>query len=188
MQIKSAINMVTLAQSHLVVVDMQAKLASVMHEDSLQSTSKNCGILVQAANTLTVPIVVTEQYPQGLGETLADIKQFLANKNIITKTTFSACGEPKFNQQLHRDKTQIILVGIEAHICVQQTALALLQAGKQVFVLEDAILSRSSANKTNAVARMRDAGCVITNTESVIFEWLGNANHEAFKALSKLIK
>jgi nicotinamidase-related amidase len=66
--------------------------------------------------------------------------------------------------------------------------LALLQAGKQVFVVEDAILSRSSANKTNAVARMRDAGCVITNTESVIFEWLGNANHEAFKALSKLIK
>lgn len=77
---------------------------------------------------------------------------------------------------------------MEAHICVLQTALDLLQANKQVFMVEDAIISRSSINKANAIARLRDAGCVITNTESVVFEWLGNANHEAFRAISKLIR
>jgi nicotinamidase-related amidase len=174
--------------SQLVIIDMQAKLASVMPADALQSVVKNCGILAQAAQLLTVPAIVTEQYPQGLGETLAEIKQFLAENKPIAKTVFSACNEPKFNQQLHRDKPQIILAGMEAHICVLQTALALHQAGKQVFVVEDAIISRKPANKANALARMRDVGCVITNTESVVFEWLENANHEAFKAISKLIR
>ena len=77
---------------------------------------------------------------------------------------------------------------MEAHICVLQTALDLLQANKQVFVVEDAIISRNLSNAANAIARLRDAGCIITNSESVLFEWLGNANHEAFKTVSKLIK
>ena len=77
---------------------------------------------------------------------------------------------------------------MEAHICVLQTALDLIEAGKTVFVAEDAILSRTPANKANAIARLQQAGAIITNTESVVFEWLGNANHEAFKALSKLIR
>lgn len=174
--------------SQLVMIDMQVKLASVMPAEALQSVVKNCGVLAQAAHFLAVPTILTEQYPQGLGETIPEIKQHLPNSKPITKTAFSACGEPKFNQQLHRDKPQIILAGMEAHICVLQTALTLLQAGKQVFVLEDAIISRCSANKANALARLRDAGCVISNTESVVFEWLGDASHEAFKAISKLIR
>jgi nicotinamidase-related amidase len=174
--------------SQLVMIDMQVKLASVMPAEALQSVVKNCGVLVHAAHLLAIPTILTEQYPQGLGETLSEIKQHLPGSKPIAKTAFSACGEPKFNQQLHRDKPQIILAGMEAHICVLQTAMALLQAGKQVFVVEDAVISRSSANKANALARLRDAGCVISNTESVMFEWLGDANHEAFKALSKLIK
>lgn len=186
MQTKS-ICMADLAQSQLVIIDMQIKLADVMPAEPLKSVVKNAGILVQAANLLAVSTIITEQYPQGLGETLAEIKQLTMSK-AIAKTAFSACAEPKFNQQLHRDNPQIILAGMEAHICVLQTALALLSAGKQVFVVQDAILSRADANKTNAIARMRDAGCVISNTESVLFEWLGNANHEAFKALSKLIR
>jgi Isochorismatase family len=175
-------------QSQLVIVDMQVKLANVMRADALQSALRNGSILVQAANLLAVPIIATEQYPQGLGETLPELKQFLANNKVIAKTAFSACGEPKFNQQLHRDKSQMILVGMEAHICVLQTALDLMQAGKTVFVVEDAIISRDAANKANAIARMCESGCVITNTESIVFEWLGNANHEAFKTLSKLIR
>ncbi len=196
MQIKPKTSMATIAQSQLVMIDMQIKLASAMPTEALQSAVKNCGILAQAANLLAVSFVITEQYPQGLGETLPEIKQFLVNNKVIAKMAFSACSEPKFNQQLHRDKSQIVLTGMETHICVLQTALALLQpnisgddkSAKQVFVVEDAVISRNPANKANAIARMRDAGCIITNTESVLFEWLGNANHEAFKALSSLIK
>jgi nicotinamidase-related amidase len=174
--------------SQLVLIDMQAKLASVMPADALQGVVKNCSILAQTAKLLVIPAIVTEQYPQGLGESLPEIKQHLADSKFITKTAFSACGEPKFNQQLHRDKPQIVLAGMEAHICVLQTVLDLTKANKQVFVVEDAIISRNPANKANAIARMRDAGCVISNTESVVFEWLGNANHDAFKAVSKLIR
>lgn len=174
--------------SQLVIIDMQVKLAPAMPSEVLQSVVKNVGIMVQAVNLLAVPAILTEQYPQGLGETLPNIKQFLPNNKAITKMAFSACGEPKFNQQLHRDKSQIILVGMEAHVCVLQTALDLLQLGKTVFVVEDAIISRKHSNQSNAVARMRDAGCVITNTESVVFEWLGDAKHEAAKAIFNLIK
>ena len=177
-----------LASSQLVVIDMQTKLASAMPADSLQAVVKNCAILAQAVQLLSIDSVLTEQYPQGLGETLPQIKQHLANNKVIAKIAFSAYAEPKFNAQLHRDKSQIILAGMEAHVCVLQTALHLMQAGKTVFVVEDAVLSRNSSNKANAIARMRDAGCVITNTESVVFEWLGNANHPAFKAISALIK
>jgi isochorismate hydrolase len=176
------------ALSQLVIIDMQVKLATVMSSEALQSAVKNCGILAQASQLLALPIIVTEQYPQGLGETLPEIKLHLSNIKPIAKMTFSACGEPKFNQQLQRENSQIILAGMEAHICVLQTALNLLQANKQVFVVEDAIISRNAINKANAIARMRDAGCVITNTESVVFEWLCNANHDAFKAISKLIR
>ena len=184
------------ATSQLVIVDMQSKLATAMAADAMQAAVKNCGILAQAANLLGVAIIATEQYPQGLGATLPEISQHFANKKPIAKTAFSACGEPKFKQQLQRDKSQIVLTGMAAHICVLQTALDLLQLtisgdnklSKQVFVVEDAIISRSETNKANALVRLRDAGCVITNTESVLFEWLGDANHEAFKALSKLIR
>jgi nicotinamidase-related amidase len=175
-------------QSQLVIVDVQTKLCSVMPEIALQAMIKNSSILAQVANMLEVPMIATEQYPQGLGETISEIAQHFGNVKAIAKTAFSACAEPKFKAQLQRDKPQIILAGMEAHICVLQTALNLAALDKQVFVVEDAILSRTPENKANAIARMRDAGCVITNTESVLFEYLGNAQHEAFKTISKLIK
>ena len=175
-------------QSQLVIIDMQVKLAPAMQADAMQAVTKNCAILLQAANLMQVPTLVTEQYPQGLGETLPELKQHFLNIKSTSKTVFSAYAEPAFRQHCQQDKTQIVLTGMEAHICVLQTALDLLNAHKQVFVVEDAIISRSAANKANAIARLRDAGCVITNTESVLFEWLGNASHEAFKAISKLIK
>lgn len=180
------------AISQLVIVDMQTKLASVMPAEAMQSTIRNCSILVHAAHLLSVPTIVTEQYPQGLGATLPEIQQCFANAQAsfkaVEKTAFSASSEPKFKQQLYRDQSQIILAGMEAHICVLQTALSLRQMGKQVFVVEDAIISRNVDNKLNAVARLREAGCVITNTESIVFEWLGNAKHTAFKEISQLIR
>ena len=187
--------MVRAATSQLVIVDMQTKLSVAMPADAMQIAAKNCAILAEVAKMLMIPSIVTEQYPQGLGETMPQIMPFLPNK-AIEKITFSACAQPKFNQQLHRDKPQIVLAGMEAHICVLQTALDLLQLtisgdnklSKQVFVVEDAIISRNSLNKLNAINRLQAAGCIISNTESVLFEWLGNANHDAFKVLSKLIK
>jgi len=174
--------------SQLVIVDMQLKLSSAMPAAAMQKAAKNCGVLVQAANMLTIPTIVVEQYPQGLGETIPEVTQHLVNTKAIAKTAFSACGEPQFMQKLHRDKPQIILAGMEAHICVLQTALNLMDQGKQVFVVEDAIISRNENNKANAINRLLIAGCVVTNTESVLFEWLGDAKHEAAKAISKLIK
>ncbi len=179
----------TAALSQLIVIDVQAKLAPVMQPDDMQAVLKNISLLVQAANLLQVPMIVTEQYPQGLGATLPEIMQAIVPQvKPISKTAFSANKAPKFIQQCTRDTPQLILTGMEAHICVLQTALGLIQANKQVFVVEDAIISRNPANKTNAIARMRDAGCIISNTESIVFEWLGDANHAAFKTISKLIK
>ena len=170
------------------MIDLQVKLAPAMDSATMQAVTKNCAILLQAASLMQVHTIVTEQYPQGLGETLPELKQYLTNTKPIAKTVFSACAEPAFKQHLHSDKTQIVLTGMEVHICVLQTALGLLQANKQIFLVEDAVISREPTNKANAIARLRDAGCMITNTESVVFEWLGNANHEAFKAISKLIR
>lgn len=181
-------NIAKIELSQLIVIDMQTKLIGAMQPDAMQAVIKNCAVLAQAANFLAVPTMVTEQYPQGLGETLPEIKQYISAYKPIEKTAFSAVSVPKFNQQLHRDQPQMIVTGMESHICVLQTALDLIKANKQVFVVEDAIISRNPSNKANAIARMRDAGCIITNTESVLFEWLTNANHTAFKAISQLIR
>lgn len=176
------------SQCQFAVIDMQVRLAHAMPQEDMLNVIKNCGILLQAATELSIPSIITEQYPQGLGATLPEITLYITEARPISKTAFSAYGEPKFKQQLQRDKSTIVLTGMEAHICVLQTALDLLQAGKQVFVVEDAVISRSLSNKINGLARLRDAGCVITNTESVLFEWLGDANHASFKKLSTLIR
>lgn len=181
--------------SQLVIVDMQTRLASVMQPEMTQSTIKNCGILATAAAMLEVPIVVSEQYPKGLGNTVPELQAQLG-KQAIEKTTFSCMAEPKFARQLTTDRPQIILAGMEAHICVLQTALDLIaittsgdnKPAKQVFVVEDAILSRHPIHKANAIVRLRDAGCIITTTESLVFEWLGKASHPAFKTIAALIR
>jgi nicotinamidase-related amidase len=166
-----------------------------MPQDELQSTIKNIGILAHVAKLLAVSAIISEQYPKGLGHTLPELLAILQNVKPVEKLTFSCMAEPIFSRQLTRDHSQMVLVGMEAHICVLQTALdlAALSASsenkfpKQVFVAEDAVISRNPANKANALARMREAGCVISNTESIVFEWLGTAEGDAFKAISKLI-
>lgn len=179
--------------SQLIIVDMQTRLITAMPQDDSQATIKNAGILAQASAMLEVPVIITEQYPQGLGNTVPELLALLpslkpANLMPVEKLTFSCMAEPKFSRQLTRDRSQVVLAGVEAHICVLQTALSLIAANKQVFIAEDAVISRNPANKANAIARMRDAGCIITNTESIVFEWLGKAEGDAFKAISKLIR
>jgi len=174
-------------QSQLVIVDMQTKLSSVM-TDHIADVVKNCTILLQSATLLEIPTIFTEQYPKGLGHTVPELSQYMAGKKAVEKTAFSCCAEPAFNRQLLGDHQQVILAGMEAHICLLQTALDLLAQGKTVFVLEDAVVSRNPENKRNALNRMRDAGVIISNTESLVFEWLGLAEGEAFKKISQLIR
>ncbi len=174
--------------SQLVIIDMQARLTVAMPPEAMQAAIKNSEILATAAAMLEVPILLTEQYPKGLGHTVPELLALLPNVHAVEKTVFSCMAAPTFSRQLSGDRTQLILTGIEAHVCVLQTALDLIAVGKQVFVAEDAIVSRNPANKANALARMRDAGCIITNTESIVFEWLGKAEGDAFKAISKLIR
>jgi hypothetical protein len=177
---------VTLSQ--LAIVDVQTKLTVAMPVSDMQAVIKNCGILLQASNLLNVACIFTEQYPKGLGHTVPELSALVQHMQPVEKIAFSCVAEPKFNRQLTRDHSQVVLAGMEAHICILQTALDLLSMGKQVFVVEDAIISRNPANKANAIERMRNAGCVITNTESLVFEWLGVASGDAFKAISKLIR
>jgi nicotinamidase-related amidase len=174
-------------QSHLVIVDMQTKLSSVM-TDHIADVVKNCTILLQSATLLEIPTIFTEQYPKGLGPTVPELALYMDGKKPVEKIAFSCCGEPAFNRQLLGDHQQVILAGMEAHICLLQTALDLLAQGKTVFVLEDAVISRNPENKRNALNRMRDAGVIISNTESLVFEWLGLAEGEAFKKISQLIR
>jgi len=174
--------------SRLILIDMQVRLASAMDVDAMQTISKNCSILLQSAKLLEVPALYTEQYPKGLGTTLSALEPHLTDIPKVEKTTFSCSDEPKFNRHLTSDRPQLILAGMEAHICILQTALSLIATHHQVFIVEDAIISRNPANKANAIHRLREAGCIITNTESVIFEWLKIAEGEAFKVISRLIR
>jgi nicotinamidase-related amidase len=173
--------------SQLIFIDLQTRLLSAMPQEAMQAVKRNCGILAQAAVMLEIPVIVSEQYPKGLGNTAPELLAFLPNIKPVEKLTFSCMAEPKFSRQLTRDHSQVVIAGMEAHICVLQTALDL-QNSKQVFVAEDAIISRNPANKANALARMREAGCIISNTESIVFEWLGKADSDAFKAISLLIR
>lgn len=174
--------------SQLVIVDVQEKLVSAMDPASMQVAMKNCGILLQAAALLDVPVIYTEQYPKGLGATPDELLTQLSVNQRVEKTVFSCCDEPTFNRKLTGDRPQIVLAGMEAHICILQTALALHAQGRQVFVAQDAVTSRDAANKTNALERLRSAGVIVSNTESIVFEWLGKAEGEAFKKISKLIR
>ena len=171
--------------SQLVVVDVQEKLAAAMPAGDLQLLVKHCGILLQATALLEIPVLHTEQYPKGLGPTLPELAITGA---AIEKTAFSCCAEPRFCRQLTGDRPQVVLAGMEAHIYILQTALALQADGRQVFVVEDAVLSRNAVNKANAMSRLRHAGVVVTNTESVVFEWLGKAEGDAFKQISRLVR
>lgn len=174
--------------SRLVLIDVQEKLCAAMPQPALQTLLKNCDILLQAAQLLDIPALHTEQYPKGLGTTLPALAQRLDPAMRVEKTCFSCCEESAFANLLDDMRNQIVLTGMEAHICILQTALQLKENGHQVFVVEDAVLSRNPANHANAMARLRQAGVVVSNTESVVFEWLKVAQGDAFKQISRLLR
>jgi nicotinamidase-related amidase len=154
---------------------------------------RHAEILLRSAERLSVPVTVTEQYPKGLGPTVPAILEALpAKAAVLPKTAFSAAAEPTIAERLQAltgaGRDHVVICGVEAHVCVLQTALGLKQEGLQVFVVGDAVSSREEASVSAASARLVQAGCQWVTTEMVVFEWLGRAATEDFRALSALIK
>lgn len=177
--------------SQLLIIDAQERLAAVMRKDDLAVTVANINRLVEAARVLEIPIISTEQYPKGLGPTVEAVRTNLPDDVVPTqKTCFSCCTASGFEHNLSRepDRRQVIMVGMEAHICIIQTASGLQRWGYQVFVAADAVCSRHPGNRDNALERMRHCGIHVTNTESIAFEWVGDSTHEKFKQVSRLFK
>jgi len=170
----------------LVLVDVQAKLVPAMAERDLLINGVRK--LVRGMGVLGVPVVRTEQNPAGLGPTVAEVADLLAGA-AITKTAFGCCGAPAFVDALGGlGRKQVLLAGIEAHVCVYQTAAGLLEAGYEVQVVADAIASRLPSNKAIACAKMTAAGAAITSVEMALFELLGVAEGPAFKEILKIVK
>lgn len=173
--------------SVLVVVDVQDKLLHAIHEwpAVLENTVK----MVKFAQALGVPVIVTEQYPKGLGPTNAQLAGLFPGFAPLEKTIFSCFGADGFAARLSElNARTLVLVGIEAHICVQQTALAALDEGYGVHVIADAVGSRAPANKELGLAKIMQAGGVVSAVEIALYEWLERAGSPEFKAVLPLIK
>lgn len=171
----------------MIVIDVQDRLWPVMFEKD--RLLENVLRLVKGALILRLPVLVTEQYPKGIGRTLPALTAVLPPEPVLEKLTFSACGVPEFARALQaRGVTQPILCGIEAHVCVCQTCLDLLDAGLRPFVVADAISSRTPENWRLALDRMRAAGAVIVSTEMILFELLERAGTDEFRQILPLVK
>lgn len=173
--------------SVLVVIDIQQKLAAAMPDKIMEKVITDTQLLIKAATLLKIPVLISEQYPTGLGSTV-DALELPENTQVIDKTCFSCASNKEFKAALKAlNKKQVILAGMETHICVIQTALELLALEYQVFIASDAVCSRKISHHQNAIQRMQHAGCITTNSESISFEWLRDASHAQFKAISKLV-
>ncbi|WP_353684639.1 hydrolase [Thermodesulfovibrio sp. 3907-1M] len=171
-----------------VIIDMQEKLAKAMKEDILEKTVKNIITFVELCKIYQIPIIFTEQYPKGLGKTLEEIKS-LINDEAIEKISFSSAGEEKFISKIRElNRQKIILTGMETHVCVWQTALDLLQRGYHVFVPSDAVCSRKKQDWKIGIELMKNAGAVITCTETLVFQLLKKAGTAEFKKMLEFIK
>ncbi len=174
-------------QSAAVVVDIQERLFPHIHEH--EQLAANVVRLIQGLHILDIPMWVTQQYTKGLGPTIAPVREVLGEAPVLEKMTFSCCGAPGLMEALQESGRQnIILFGIEAHACVLQTAIDLLEAGYHPVVVEDCISSRRPNDKQVAVARMRQEGATITTYESLLLELCVEAGTERFKSISKIIK
>lgn len=175
------------ASSSLLVVDVQDRLAPAMTNRDQMET--NVGVLLQAARRLDVPVLVSEQYPKGLGRTVSGLTGLFREDVVIEKTAFSCVRDDTWKMRFDAlGRRQAVICGIESHVCVLQTALQLRESGTDVFVVADATASRTVSSRDLALARMRAAGIAVVSTEMAVFEWLGEAGTSEFKDLSALIK
>jgi nicotinamidase-related amidase len=171
----------------LVLVDLQGKLAHLMYDK--HALFRNIQILIKAAQILDIPIIWCQQCPDALGPTAPEISELLSGTQPINKSSFSCCGDERFNIKLDSlGRRQILLCGIEAHVCIYQSAVDMLAMEYEVSVIADAVSSRTLENKQSALCRMQAEGVKISSTEMAMFELLKTAKHPEFRQLAKLVK
>jgi nicotinamidase-related amidase len=184
-------------RSIVLIIDLQGKLMEMIERPALVRMA--AVRLLKLAGLFGVPVIMTEQYPRGIGSTHPEIRAAFealsGPKRLMEKTSFGCCGEPGFErllEELRPDlgpaRRQLVVAGIEAHVCVMQTALELLRQGSQVHLCWECVSGRGSEYRKHALDRMAQAGAVLTNHESVGFEWARHKEHAAFKAMSGLFK
>lgn len=168
-------------------IDIQERLFSHIHAH--EELADRCVRLIKGLRVLNIPITVTEQYVKGLGPTIVPIREALGEHEPLEKMTFSCCGVQAIEAAvLGARRHQIVVFGIETHVCVLQTVLDLLAQGQTVVVVEDCVSSRSANDKRVAIDRMRQQGAIITTMESLLFELLRAAGTDTFKAISAIVK
>ena len=185
------------SRSVVTVIDLQGKLMDMIYRPNLViAASKR---LMRIADMFAVPVIMTEQYPAGLGVTHPDVRAvydaLATTKRYMDKSSFGCCGDPGYERlltevrpDLRPDQRQVVVAGIEAHVCVMQTVIELLRMGTQVMVCWECVSSRGEEYRRHALERMKQAGAVITNHESVAFEWARDKDHPKFRFLSRLLK
>jgi len=171
----------------LVVIDVQERLAAAMpHRDEVVAT---VSMLVRSARLLGIPVLVTRQHPEKLGDVVADLQEALGEYTPIDKTSFCCRADEVFSDELADTwRGQVVLVGMEAHICIAQTALALVEDGYRVHVVADGVCSRRESDCETALERLRYAGAAVTSAEAVLYEVLGGSGTDEFSAVLALVK
>lgn len=174
-------------ETALIIIDIQGTLARTVSQAEVMHS--NWIKLLKGAQLLGLPIVVTEQNPQRLGPTIPELQEFIEKVPVIGKMSFSACLNDDFSQKLKETgKKQLLLAGIEAHVCVHQTVAGLLEESYDVHVVSDAVSSRAESNRQIALQRMRDSGAVLTSTEMALFEMMEVAEGDMFKQFVRIVK
>jgi nicotinamidase-related amidase len=184
-------------RSVVLIIDLQGKLMEMIERPALVVAATRR--LLKLADLFGIPVILTEQYPRGLGGTHPEVRaafdELATSKRVLDKTSFGCCGDPNFERavgelrpELDAGQRQFVVAGIEAHVCVMQTVLELLRQGSQTHLCWDCVSGRGAEHRRHALDRMVQAGAVITNHESVAFEWARDKNHPQFKAFSALFK
>ena len=173
--------------SLLLIIDFQQGLLKVI--DSWERIARKVSQLIQAADILGVPVLVTEQYKKGLGETHPELLRAIKSPLVFQKEHFSACLERDFLSVVHSfHRQEIVVAGMETHVCVLQTCLDLIKSGFRVHLVTDAVASRVSENRDIAIDLLRQAGAVVSSTEIVIFQWACRANTDDFRRILPIVK
>ena len=179
--------MLKTSDTALAIIDVQGRLASIVHEK--EELFRNLQILIGGAKALELPILWLEQYPKGLGPTVPEVADLLPGQKPLEKLCFSACGQEHFPEKLRESgRRQVLIAGIETHVCVYQTTRDLLDRGYHVEVVADAVSSRQPESKQIALARIRDEGAAVTSVEMALFELLRTAEAAQFKEIAQLVK
>lgn len=172
----------------LVVIDIQERLVTAMPQKVYTRMRNTVAMLVEAAKLFGIPVVTTEQYPQGIGHTVPELAE-LCSAKVVEKVSFGCCGEPDFIAAMGESgRSQVLVTGMEAHVCVYQTVLGLLEDGYHVHLVRDAICSRNKIDFLSGIANAAEAGAVVTTAETALFQLMRESTHDRFKAISRLVK